>query len=135
MRSNCRVGKFYIRIPFTGLTQNEVRKFNEEFITRYSGRLSKGEDLRFVWEFELSCLETGLKYFKLDTEYTNLLGMTVTVRQRREDFLIVEYEGDMYEADFGHDGESEFLVLSDAIWRADFTPEEDTTENEYNGER
>lgn len=106
------------------LDRNDIHKFNDEFTSRYADRLSKGEDLKFVWEFELGCVETGLKYFELDKSYTNLLGLTITVRNRREDFIIVEYEGELYEADYGHEDGVEFLVLSDALWYADSTPDD-----------
>lgn len=106
------------------LTEADIHRFNDGFTSRYAGRLSKGEDLTFVWDYEIGCMQTGVKCFELDREYTNRIGLTITVRQRREDFLIVEYEGDLYEADYGREDGTEFLVVSDCMWWADYVPED-----------
>lgn len=123
MRNNSVKKEKFISLGLC-LNQEDIHKFNESFSSRYASRLSKGEDLKFVWEFELGCVETGLKYFELDKSYTNKLGLTITIRQRREDFLIVEYDSELYEADYGHEDGVEFLVLSDALWYADSTPDD-----------
>lgn len=112
------------------LDQEDVHKFNEEFTTRYANHLSEGRDLRFVWEFEISCKETGLKFFYLDREYTNEDGKVMKVIDRREDMLVIEYEGEYYGCDYWHEDGMEYCVMEDTRWSA-----ADTTESTTNGER
>lgn len=111
-----------------GLTEEQVHRFVDEFTTRYATQLNEGRDLRFVYDFELSCLETGLVHFYLGQTYTNESGEKMTVIDRREDMLIIEYDGDCFGVDYWHEDGMEYCVMEDIRWSAG-----DTTECSTNG--
>lgn len=111
---------FRVPIKRSGLTNEEVHRFIENFTDRYSVRLSSGEDLRFVYDYELEAFCEGVKVFLLDREYENNASLSIIVRERKEDRIIVEYEGELYEVfDFFIEEGVETLILSDIVWRAD----------------
>lgn len=111
---------FRVPINRSGLTNEEVHRFIENFTDRYSVRLSSGEDLRFVFDYELEAYSEGVKVFLLDREYENNASLSIIVRERKEDRLIVQYEEELYEVfDFFIEEGVETLILSDIVWRAD----------------
>lgn len=116
---------FYLNIPYTGLTPDEVHKFVSDFTDRYATQLNEGRDLRFVYNFELSCLETGLVHFYLGQTYVNEDGETMTVIDRREDMLVIEYGDDYYGVDYYHEDGMEYAVMDGIRWSAaDIQPNE-----------
>ena len=111
---------YKVRINRSGLTNEEVHRLIENFTDRYSVRLSMGEDLRFVFDYELEAYSEGVKVFLLDREYENNASLSIIVRERKEDRIIVEYEEELYEVfDFFIEEGVETLILSDIVWRAD----------------
>lgn len=102
-----------------GLSEQEVHDFVDEFTTRYAVQLNEGRDLRFVYDFELSCLETGLKHFYLGQTYTNKDGDIMVVVDRREDMLVIEYKGEWYGVDYWHEDGMEWCVMEETRWSAD----------------
>lgn len=122
---------FRVPINRSGLTNEEVHRFIENFTDRYSVRLSSGEDLRFVYDYELEAFCEGFKVFELDREYENNAGLVITVRGREEGKITVEYEGELYETfDFWIEAEDgvETMVLSDIMWSADQYNENETND-------
>lgn len=112
---------FRVPINRSGLTNEEVHRFIENFTDRYSVRLSSGEDLRFVYDYELEAFCEGNTVFYIDSSYTNEAEITITVRGRGEGFLIVEYEGELFKTDslfIGEDG-VEGIIASDILFFAD----------------
>lgn len=108
-----------------GLSEEQVHRFVDEFTTRYATQLNEGIDLRFVYDFELSCLETGLQFFYLGQTYTNSDGEVMKVIDRREDMLIIEYEDEYYGVDYWHEDNTEYCVMEDTRWSAtDIQPNE-----------
>lgn len=120
-----------MKIEIRGMKTNEdIHRFIEDFSSRYAYRISKGEDLRALYDFELEAFMEDLKVFHIDTEYTNEAGITITIRSRGEEHLVFEYEGNLYSSEglwFGEDG-VEVIVSSDMLWYAD----QYTKENEMN---
>lgn len=111
---------YKVRIKKTGLSNRDVHGFIEDFTDRYSLRISSGEDLRFVYDYELEAFCEGFKVFELDREYENNASLSIIVRERKEDRIIVEYEEELYEVfDFFIEEGVETLILSDIVWRAD----------------
>ncbi len=111
---------FRVPINKSGLTNEEVHRFIGDFTDRYSVRLSSGEDLRFVFDYELEAYSEGVKVFMLDREYENNASLSIIVRERKEDRIIVQYEEELYEVfDFFIEEGVETLILSDIVWRAD----------------
>lgn len=109
-----------------GLSEQEVHDFVDEFTTRYAVQLNEGRDLRFVYDFELSCLETGLKHFYLGQTYTNKDGDIMVVVDRREDMLVIDYKGEWYGVDYWHEDGMEWCVMEETRWSAtDIQPNED----------
>lgn len=102
-----------------GLSEQEVHDFVDRFTTRYAGLLNEGRDLRFVYDFELSCLETGLRHFYLGQTYKNKEGEVMTVIDRREDMLVIEVDGEYFGVDYWHEDGMEWCVLEDTRWSAD----------------
>lgn len=123
---------FYMSVPQVqyGLSEEQVHRFVDEFTTRYATQLNEGRDLRFTYEFELSCLETGLKHFYLGQTYTNSDGEVMTVIDRREDMLVIQYGDEYYGVDYYHEDGMEYCVMEHTRWSA-----ADTTESTTNGER
>lgn len=119
MEKNREQFKVTIKKVKYGLTDEDVHKFVDEFTSRYSTQLNEGKDMRFIYDFELGCLETGLKHFYLGCVYVNGDGDVMKIIDRREDFLIIEYDGDCYEADYWHDDCLEYCVLDGMRWSAD----------------
>lgn len=112
---------YKVRINRSGLTNEEVHRFIENFTDRYSLRLSMGEDLRDLYDFELEAFCEGNTVFYIDSTYTNEAEITITVRSRGEGFLIVEYEGELFKTDslfIGEDG-VEGIIASDILFFAD----------------
>lgn len=111
---------FYIPVMTvtTDLDWDQLHKFNDDFISRYAKELNDGRDLRFIFEFELSCFETGLKHFYLGQTYTNSDGEVMKVIDRREDMLIIKYDGDYYGIDYFHNDGMEYCVMEDTRWSA-----------------
>lgn len=112
---------FRVPIKRSGLTNEEVHRFIENFTDRYSVRLSMGEDLRALYDFELEAFCEGNTVFYIDSSYTNEAEITITVRSRGEGFLIVEYEGELFKTDslfIGEDG-VEGIIASDILFFAD----------------
>lgn len=108
-----------------GLSEEQVHKFVDEFTTRYATQLNEGRDLRFTYEFELSCLETGLQYFYLGQTYVNEDGEVMTVIDRREDMLVIQYGDDYYGVDYFHEDNMEYAVMDGITWSAaDIQPNE-----------
>lgn len=94
----------------------DLHQFNFDFCTRYAKQLSEGVDLRFVFEYELSCFETGLNCFHLGQKYTNEEGETMTVVDRREDMLVIEYNGEFYGVDYFYEGNIEYCIMNNIEW-------------------
>lgn len=112
---------FRVPINRSGLTNEEVHRFIEDFTDRYRNRLNMGEDLRTLYDFELEAFCEGNKVFYIDSTYTNEAEITITVRSRGEGFLIVEYEGELFKTDslfIGEDG-VEGIIASDILFFAD----------------
>lgn len=113
---------YKVQIEIRGRKNNsDVHRFVEEFSSRYASRISKGEDLRVLYDFELGAFMEDLKVFHIDTEYENSSGIVITVRQRGEDYLVFEYEGNLYSSEglwIDEDG-VEWLMSSDMLWHAD----------------
>lgn len=108
-----------------GLSEQEVHDFVDEFTNRYAVQLNEGRDLRFVYDFELSCLETGLKHFYLGQTYTNPDGDKMVVVDRREDMLVIDYKGEWYGVDYWHEDGMEYCLMEDTRWSAgDIQPNE-----------
>ncbi len=111
---------YKVRINRSGLTNEEVHKFIEDFTDRYRNRLNMGEDLRYVYDYELEAYSEGFVVFRLNEEYENNASLSIIVRERKEDRLIVQYEEELYEVfDFFIEEGVETLILSDIVWRAD----------------
>lgn len=106
------------------LTREEMHAFIGEFVSRYYGRLSEGRDMRELFDFELTCKEDGFRPFYLDMTYTNSAGKSMTVKDRRDDFLIVEYDGELCEADYWYDEDVEWLVVEGERWSSTDTTEQ-----------
>ena len=108
-----------------GLSEEQVHRFVDEFTTRYSKQLNEGRDLRFCYEFELSCLETGLVHFYLGQTYVNEDGETMSIIDRREDMLVIQYGDDYYGCDYWHEDGVEYCVMDEITWSAaDIQPNE-----------
>lgn len=108
---------FYAKISTNNeLDWGALHKFNFDFITRYAKQLSEGKDLRFIFEYELSCFETGLNCFYLGKTYTNPDGKVMTVIDRREDFLVIEFEEELYVVDYWHEDNIEYCLMVDIEW-------------------
>lgn len=122
---------YKVKIEIRGMKTNEdIHRFIEDFSSRYASRISKGEDLKALYDFELEAFMEDLKVFHIDTEYTNEAGITITIRSRGEEHLVFEYEGNLYSSEglwFGEDG-VEAVMASDMLWYAD----QYTKENEVN---
>lgn len=119
---------YYMSVPQVkyGLSEQEVHDFVDEFTNRYAVQLNEGRDLRFVYDFELSCLETGLKHFYLGQTYKNNDGEVMKVIDRREDMLIIEVDGEYFGVDYWHEDNMEYCVMEDTRWSAgDIQPNED----------
>lgn len=119
---------YYMSVPQVkyGLSEQEVHDFVDKFTTRYAGLLNEGRDLRFVYDFELSCLETGMRHFYLGQTYANPDGYTMVVVDRREDMLVIEVDGEYFGVDYWHEDGLEWCVLEDTRWSADdIQPNED----------
>lgn len=100
------------------LDWDKLHQFNFDFVTRYAKQLSEGKDMRFVFEYELSCFESGLKNFYLGQTYKNSEGEIMKVVDRREDMLVIEYQGEYYEVDYWHEGDVEYCIMNDIEWSA-----------------
>lgn len=114
-----RNNPFYAKIQANNeLNWEKLHQFNFDFVTRYAKQLSDGKDLRFVFEYELSCAETGLKNFYLGKSYKNSDNEVMTVVDRREDMLVIEYKGEYYEVDYWHEDDIEYCIMDDIEWSA-----------------
>lgn len=110
-----------MKIEIRGRKKNEdVHRFIEDFSSRYASRISKGEDLRALYDFELEAFMEDLKVFYIDTTYKNEADIEVTVKSRGDGFLVVEYEGELYRTDtlFIEEG-VECAICSDILFWAD----------------
>lgn len=108
---------FYAKIKANNeLNWGKLHDFNFEFCSRYAKQLSEGKDMRFIFEYELSCFETGLKNFYLGKTYTNPDGEVMTVVDRREDFLVIEYQNEYYAVDYWHEDNIEYCLMVDIEW-------------------
>jgi len=122
---------YKVKIEIRGMKTNEdIHRFVEEFSSRYACRISKGEDLRALYDFELEAFMEDLNVFHIDNTYTNEAGVSIIIRSRGEEHLVFEYEGNLYSSEglwFGEDG-VEVIMASDMLWYAD----QYTKENEVN---
>lgn len=116
-----RNNPFFAKIQANNeLDWEKLHQFNYDFCTRYAKQLSEGKDMRFIFEYELSAFETGLKCFYLGKMYKNYWGQTMTVVDRREDMLVIEYQGEYYGVDYWHEGNIEYCNWDNEIeWSAD----------------
>lgn len=112
---------FYVPVMTvtTELDWDKLHQFVSDFTDRYAKQLNDGRDLRFVYEFELSCFETGLKHFYLGETYTNSDGVVMKVIDRREDMLVIECDGENFGVDYWHEDGMEYCIMDDTVWSAD----------------
>jgi hypothetical protein len=122
---------YKVRIKKTGLSNRDVHGFIEDFTDRYSLRMSLGEDLRDLYNFELEAFCEGVKVFLLDMKYINNAGIEMTVRDRKEDYIVIEVEGEFYEAEHWYENGLEYIICSDIVWASD----QIYNENEMNEQR
>lgn len=115
-----RKNPFYAKINTNDtLDWGKLHDFNFDFCTRYAKQLSEGKDMRFIFEYELSCYETGLKCFRLGQKYTNSEGEEMTVADRREDMLVIEYKNEFYGIDYWHEDNIEYCIMNDIEWSSE----------------
>lgn len=97
----------------TNLDWDDLHKFNDDFVTRYSDILSTGVDMRNVFERELSCHETGIKFFEIGKEYIVSDRYKIKVVCQIEEYALGVIVNDDYdiELEIFHDDESEYLML------------------------
>ena len=103
----------------TNLDWDELHRFNDEFVSRYSDILSQGVDYRNVFERELSCFETGIKCFHIGDEYQIDDRYTIKITCQLEEYafgvnVIDNITKDDYveECEIHHDDESEYFLLN-----------------------
>lgn len=95
-----------------------VHNFICDFTTRYANQLSK-DDFKYIYEFELSAFVNGQSIFYLNKPYKNRIGKIIIIKERYEDKLIVNYEGEDYEVvDFWMNYDEETIVFNDCLWFA-----------------
>lgn len=99
--------------------RDKLHDFNFDFCSRYAKRLSEGKDMRFIFEYELSCYETGLNCFHLGQKYTNPEGEEMKIVDRREDFLVIEFAEELYSVDYWHEGGTEYCIMGDIGWSSE----------------
>ncbi len=105
---------FYIPVMTvtTDLYWDQLHQFNDEFISRYSKQLSCGINMTNVFERELSCFETGIRYFEIGKEYTSEGHTVKIVCQIEEAFFGVILDGEEeYQVEILHDEKSEYLNI------------------------
>lgn len=113
----------------TNLDWDELHRFNDEFVSRYSDILSQGVDYRNVFERELSCFETGIKYFHIGDEYQIGDRYTIKITCQIEEYafgvnVIDNITKDDYveECEIHNDDESEFFFLNIGRQRIQIRP-------------
>lgn len=115
-----RNNPFYAKIKANNeLDWEKLHQFNFDFVTRYAKQLSEGKDMRFIFEYELSCFESGLKCFHLGQTYKNLNGGVMKVVDRREDMLVIEFVEELYSVDYWHEDNVEYCILDEIEWSAE----------------
>lgn len=103
----------------TNLDWDELHKFNDDFITRYSDILSAGVDMRNVFERELSCHETGIKFFEIGKEYSlnERYSIMITGQMEEHSFAVCVNDNkfnDEYveECEIFHDDKTEYIMVN-----------------------
>ena len=96
----------------TNLDWDDLHRFNDEFISRYSKQLSCGLDMTNVFERELATFESGIKFFEIGNEYTSEDHTVKIVCQIEEAFFGVILDGEEeYQVEIMHDEESEYFIV------------------------
>lgn len=121
MRNNRKSNPFTIPMiqVSTNLDWDALHQFNDEFVSRYSDILSVGNDMRNVFERELSCFETGIRFFEITKLYTIDERYSFFITGQIEEYAfgvcVVDKKLNdecVEECEIFHDDESEYIYIN-----------------------